>query len=284
VTDFTNPMFLLGTQRSGTTLLTRILSSHPSLYIQNELPMEGLFDGVLDKETLLNRIVAKVFDIHGVTLPVETGKAPIWGWKEPLLTYQLDALESCFPDSKYILIIRDGRGVANSYMDNRWGLGTTAYTGALRWKKEVALQMAFAEKMQGQCLTLRFEDLVQNLEQVLVQLCEFIGVDFSAQMLEFHNKKLEFQVNRENINTTKPADPSHSDKWQQALSAREIALIESVAHDELEANGYALQSKAISPSWFELAFYRLHQAIVGEFQLQYKWKYRDKLKRLGLVK
>jgi hypothetical protein len=138
--------------------------------------------------------------------------------------------------------------------------------------------------MPGQCLTLRVEDFLQNLEQVLVQLCEFIGVDFSAQMLEFHNKKLDFQVNRENINTTKPADPSHSDKWRQALSAREIALIESVAHDELEANGYALQSKAISPSWFELTFYRLHQVIVGEFQLQYKWKYRDKLKRLGLVK
>ncbi|MFQ3190352.1 MAG: hypothetical protein ACI936_001483 [Paraglaciecola sp.] len=284
MTEFTNPIFLLGTQRSGTTLLTRILSSHPNLYIQNELPMEGLFDGALDKETLLKRIVAKVLNIHNVVLPIELGKKPIWGWKEPLLTYQLDALESCFSDSKYILIIRDGRGVANSYMDNRWGLGTTAYTGALRWKKEVALQMAFAEKMQGQCLTLRFEDLVQNLEQVLIQLCEFIGVDFSAEMLEFHNKKLEFHVNRENINTTKPADPSHSDKWRQALSAREIALVELVAHDELEANGYKPQSNSISPSWFELAYYRLHQAIVGEFQLQYRWKYRDKLKSLGLVK
>lgn len=279
-----NPLFLLGTQRSGTTLLTRILSSHPLLHIQNELPMDGLFSGSLDKENLLDRIVAKISNLHGVSLPIESVKEPIWGWKEPLLTYELDTLESCFPDSKYILIIRDGRGVANSYMDNRWGLGTTAYTGALRWKKEVALQMAFAEKMQGQCLTLRFEDLVQNLEQVLIQLCEFIGVDFTAEMMEFHNKKLEFHVNRENINTTKPADPSHSDKWRQALSDREIALVELVAHDELEANSYKLQSNAISPSWFELAYYRLHQAVVGEFQLQYKWKYRDKLKKIGLVR
>ena len=284
MTDFTNPIFLLGTQRSGTTLLTRILSSHPSLYIQNELPMEGLFDGVLDKETLINRIVAKVFDIHGVTLPVETGKAPIWGWKEPLLTYELDTLESCFPDSKYVLIIRDGRGVVNSYIDNRWGLGTTAYTGALRWQKEVALQMAFAKKMQEKCLTIRYEDLVQNLPEVLLQLCEFIGIEFSTHMLEFHNKKLDFKVNRENVNTTKPADQSHSDKWRKALSAREIALIELVANHELEANSYTLEQDSISPSWLELLYYRVHQKIVGEFQLQYKWKYRDKLKRLGLVK
>jgi hypothetical protein len=279
-----DPLFLLGTQRSGTTLLTRILSSHPLLYIQNELPMDGLFSGSLDKENLLGRIVTKISDMHGVSLPIESDKEPIWGWKEPLLTYQLDTLERCFPDSKYILIIRDGRGVVNSYMDNRWGLGTTAYTGALRWQKEVALQMAFAKKMQGKCLTIRYEDLVQNLPDVLVQLCEFIDIEFSAQMLEFHNKKLDFNVNRENINTTKPADQSHTDKWRKALSAREIALIELVSSQELEVNGYTLDQAAISPSWLELLYYKIHQRVVGEFQLQYKWKYRDKLKKIGLLK
>jgi hypothetical protein len=284
VSDLYNPLFLLGTQRSGTTLLTRILSSHPRLYIQNELPMAHLFDSPLDKDIFLHRIVAKIFEIHKVSLPIEIGKEPIWGWKEPLLTYELDALERCFPDSKYILIIRDGRGVVNSYMDNRWGLGTTAYTGALRWQKEVALQMAFAKKMQEKCLTIRYEDLVQNLPAVLVLLCEFIDVEFSAQMLEFHNKKLDFQVNRENINTTKPTDQSHTDKWRKAMSAREIALVELVASNELMANGYTLDQPPISPGWFELLYYRIHQKIVGEFQLQYKWKYRDKLKKLGWVK
>jgi hypothetical protein len=172
----------------------------------------------------------------------------------------------------------------NSYMDNRWGLGTTAYTGALRWQKEVALQMAFAKKMQERCLTIRYEDLVQDLPLALKHLCEFIEVEFSPQMLEFHNKKLDFQVNRENINTTKPADQSHSDKWRKALSSREIALIELVASHELEENGYVLDQTPISPGWLELTYYRIHQKIVGEFQLQYKWKYRDKLKKLGWVK
>jgi hypothetical protein len=284
VNNLYNPLFLLGTQRSGTTLLTRMLSSHPLLYIQNELPMDGLFTGPLVKENLLRRIVTKISDMHGVSLPIENGHKPMWGWKEPLLTYELDTLERCFPDSKYILIIRDARGVVNSYMDNRWGLGTTAYTGALRWQKEVALQMAFAKKMQGKCLTVRYEDLVQNLPEVLLQLCEYIGIEFSTQMLEFHNQKLDFRVNRENINTTKPADQSHIDKWRKELSAREIALVELVANHELEANGYTLEQNSISPSWLELLYYRIHQKIVGEFQLQYKWKYRDKLKRLGLVK
>jgi hypothetical protein len=109
-------------------------------------------------------------------------------------------------------------------------------------------------------------------------------VEYSAQMLEFHNKKLDFQVNRENINTTKPAEQSHTDKWRNQLSEREIALVELVASNELMANGYSLVQDPISPYWFELVYYRIHQKIVGEFQLQYKWKYRDKLKNLGLIK
>jgi hypothetical protein len=284
VNNLYNPLFLLGTQRSGTTLLTRILSSHPRLYVQNELPIEGLFDGELGKEIILKRIVDSIQNIHGIQVPLEQDNDAPWGWKEPLLTYHLDALEQHFPESKYILIIRDARGVVNSYMDNKWGLGTTAYTGALRWQKEVALQLAFAKKMQDKCLTLRYEDLIRDLPKVLKQLCEFIGIEYSEDMLDFHQKKLEFKENRENRNTQKPADPTNIDKWSQVLSSREVALIEHVSNQELVEMDYELVSKPILPSWFELAYYKAHQAIIGELQLQYKWKYKDKLKKLGLVK
>jgi hypothetical protein len=86
------------------------------------------------------------------------------------------------------------------------------------------------------------------------------------------------------INVTKPTDQSLTDKWPKAMSAREIASVELVVSNELTPNGYTLDQIPISRSWFELLYYRMHQKIVGEFQLQYKWKYRDKLKNLGLIK
>lgn len=277
-------MFLLGTQRSGTTLLTRILSTHPKLYVQNELPMEGMFDGDIDKNIMLERIVGKIKSMHKVDVPIETSDELIWGWKDPLLTYHLDALVEHFFESKYILIVRDARGVVNSYMDNRWGLGTTAYTGALRWKHEVNLQLDFANKMGSSCLTLRYEDLVQDLPSTLRSICEFVDVEYSETMLDFHQRKLEFRENRENVNTGKPADPSKIDKWRNFLSTREIALIEHVASNEMKKLDYALEAKPIAPKWIELAYYRIHQKIVGEIQLQYKWKYKEIFKRWGLVK
>ena len=38
-------IILLGTQRSGTTLLTRMLSAHSAIFIQNEISVEKIFFG-----------------------------------------------------------------------------------------------------------------------------------------------------------------------------------------------------------------------------------------------
>jgi len=38
-----SPLFLIGTQRSGTTLLCRMLSAHKDIYIKNEVHMRTVF-------------------------------------------------------------------------------------------------------------------------------------------------------------------------------------------------------------------------------------------------
>ncbi len=43
----------LGTQRSGTASLTKILSSHPKLHIQNELPFQSIFTFIAKKFSVI---------------------------------------------------------------------------------------------------------------------------------------------------------------------------------------------------------------------------------------
>lgn len=275
-----DPIFILGTQRSGTTLISRILSSHKNLYIQNELPMQGLFEYPFDKATLVARFTRKIFEIHGVELSDEPGKSPIWGLKEPLLTYQLPALMECFPNSKYILIVRDGRGVVNSYMDNRWGLGTNVYTGAERWKKEVNLQVDFMQKI-NHGLTIKYEDLVTDMQSTIRNICEFLEVEFDEQMVNYYQKGASYAKNRENINTYKAPDASITQKWREVLSTRQIGVIEQIAEKELKSFDYEFVGSKPYVSILEKLYYKLHQAIVGEFQLQYQLKFKDLFKRLG---
>lgn len=282
--ELVNPIFLLGTQRSGTTLLARILSSHSKLYIQNELPMDGLFDTPMSKEIIIDRFKTKISRMHRVEVSRYQHELPIWGLKDPLLTYQLDALEQYFPESKYILIVRDGRGVVNSYIENRWGLGTNVFTGAQRWLREVSIQRKFCEQMQQNSITLRFEDLVADIQTQTRRVCDFLGVEFEEGMLVYHQKESGFGRNRENLNTDRAPDQTISEKWKQKLTMRQVSIIESLSGEELSLYGYErIGNRNIKVGFLERLYYKVHQLVIGEIQLQYQLKVRDFLKKVKSV-
>jgi len=48
------PIFIMGTQRAGTTLLTRIMSAHPQMFVQNELDLPEIFGHQRSKAELIS--------------------------------------------------------------------------------------------------------------------------------------------------------------------------------------------------------------------------------------
>lgn len=281
--NIVSPVFLLGTQRSGTTLLTRILSSHSTFHMQNELPMEGIFTKPLDKITILERITSKIKRLHGETLPIESNQNN-WGLKDPLLTNHLPELAEFFPESKFILIVRDGRGVVNSYIENRWGLGTNVYTGSLRWIKEINQQTEFVTRLSANSMTIRYEDLIEDLPTILPKICNFIGIKFETNMLNYYKKNADFNLNKENRHTNKAPDSNLAEKWKQKLTPRQVKIINSIALEELKKYQYDINQGTINISKLEVIYYKIHQKIIGELQLQYQLKLKSRLKRLNLVR
>ncbi|HED36480.1 MAG TPA: sulfotransferase [Gammaproteobacteria bacterium] len=273
-------LFILGTQRSGTTLLTRVLSSHPHFYVQNEgMPVRKIFSStksVDDIRANINKQFYKIRKSGSINDFLRQKNIDSWGYKDPQLTEYTDSLDLIINASKnktkFVLIVRDARGVVNSYIDNKWGLGTNAYTGALRWKREVREQLSFMEKHSDLFLIIRFEDLLQDMEASIRAVCEHIDLEYAPSMLEYHQKKPEYKEKRENLNTSKKPDSTIAQKWRKTLSEREINIIEYVAGDELSRLGYEISDKHVSVSGLEKFYYLAHQKIIGEIQLQYRWR------------
>jgi len=268
------PVFILGTQRSGTTLLTKVLSTHPKIFIKNELQVQNIFTPGVQKKDIIENIDKQIKTSFGKPIQelLWAEDKEEWGLKDPELTNYLPQLEQFIPESKFIIIVRDGRGVVNSYKHNRWGLGTNAYTGTLRWLKEVTQQLEFMNKYPDNVIMIRYEDLVTDMESSIKLACKHIGQDFTPEMLNYHNSKSHIKKTRENIHTNNKPDVQLSKKWLNELSKNEINIIETVAGDLLKKLGYNCVGHAVSLSSWKILYFNLHQRIIGEIQLQYRWR------------
>ncbi len=269
-----SPVFLVGTQRSGSTLLCRMLSAHPDIFIKNEVPVRSVFTPGASREEIEKGISRFVKLATGKSLNdlLISEKKPIWGLKDPELTNYLDDLKQFLPEARFIIIIRDARAVVNSYMENKWGLGTNAYTGALRWKREVETQLRFYESLPGYVLKLRYEDLVLDQRRVLESVCEFLEVPFEESMLDYSKQKGFIKETRENIKSFEAPDSAMTRRWKEKLSEHQICVVDSVCNALLKSLGYTVSSMRYRlPNWLSL-YYHLHQRIIGEIQIQYRWR------------
>ncbi|MDA8962015.1 sulfotransferase [Congregibacter sp.] len=179
---------IVGTQRFGTTLLCKILSAHTHMFVQNET----WFPGVLKSDNLAPELLEPALrSFLSKQSASSTGIADyLWlGLKDPLLSYYPDHLRAFLEFGKVINIVRDPRGVVSSYIDNAWGLGTNVFTGALRWRGEVGEQLALGERSPRRVLTLKYEDLIADMEGELRKICAFLELPFDDSMLQYDKQK-----------------------------------------------------------------------------------------------
>lgn len=265
-----SPVFILGTQRSGTTLLTRVLSAHPDIFIKNELNTHAAFKPENSKEQALEEIKRQISNNFKKPFDEVVANKKVWGFKDPELTVYIHRLQEFIPDSKFIIIVRDPRGTVNSYIHNKWGLGTNAYIGALRWNEELDEQLQFLEKYPDNTILIRYEDLVIDMESAIRKVCDHLGLTFDESMLDYHNQSANYKVRAENIHTHQKPDKKLSDKWRAQLSEFEIGVIEKITGDKMKRLDYEAIGKPISPNALQILYFKLHQKILGEIQIQYK--------------
>lgn len=90
----------------------------------------------------------------------------------------LDALFRLFPRGRLLLLMRDGRAVAESWSRSR--TGASWEQGAARWNQGARRVLEFLATPSGPHRLVRYEDLVRETRGTLEMIFEFLGLDPAA--------------------------------------------------------------------------------------------------------
>lgn len=278
-----SPIFVVGTARSGTTLLGRMLSSHPDMHIKNE--SQKLLNALIkqkDKDEILRIYASETSQGESDSFSdvLEKLGKKRWGFKDPALSDCLDVLSCKFSNIKVILIVRDGRAVAASQIKGKFGTANI-YFAAEKWVRQVQVQQHYKEKYKDRCYWVRYEDLVVSPEKNLRKICDFLGENFHESMLTYY--KTDNYIQKKNVfneNTFKKLDTDIINKWKNILKRSQINIFESVAGKVLVEQGYELVGDRIELSPLVRFYYIWHQKIVSEIQIQYQWRIKHRLKKI----
>lgn len=272
----TSPIFIVGVDRSGTTLLNMMLHTHSKIAMPYESKFfvryylnRDAFGDLSQPEarqnlirTILNEPSVKAWDVQlrekdidscscntventintVYSAYAESKGALRWGDKTPAYVENLHILNAMFPECSFIHLVRDGRDVANSIIPQWWG--PDDFTTAIRtWEKRVSCARKMLAMLPShRFIELRFEDLVGDPSRELKKICQFLNISYEKDMLIAYGHNADNMVGSriDSIHKNLKSRPmvAHTYKWKKNLSPADQAIAYEIAGRTLSQLGY----------------------------------------------
>lgn len=238
-----SPVFIVGSLRSGSTLLRLLLGHH------SKINMFGEFEGAVSQakgEEWPNikdywRFVKTDRQTKEFNLAIDESLA----YEELVRDFlaqiherdpreiigasihsRVELLPRLWPSARYIHLMRDPRDVARSCIGMGWA--GNVYEGTKVWMSlEKRRERLRRRSDPAKSLDVYYEQLVSDPVSELKRICDFLSVDFEAQMLEI----------ADDTSYSFPS-ASYANQWKQKLSAKEIRWVELQASETMLAQGY----------------------------------------------
>jgi len=254
-TTSNRPIFIVGCQRSGTTLLRLMLDSHQNIscgpetrFLQDfaKLTSES-WDRLslygFPKSYWLDK-AAEFFDSFQAEYAKSRGKTR-WADKTPRYALSLAYINELFPTCQIVHVIRDGRDVVASHRA-RWGYGS-AVKAVEKWPRYIRAARRVGDRLpDDRYIEIRYEDLVVDTESSLRQLLQFLGEPWDAAVLDYDSAPHDVAGRYEQFSKSRRHDASEGGPvYRSRVGAhrREVdpflrALIAVRAGSTLRALGY----------------------------------------------
>lgn len=275
-----DPLFIIGTERSGTNLLRLILNSHPNIaiphpphIIKNFFKLEPLY-GDLSRDANFKRLiwdVVKMVELHPYPWEIKIDRDRIfrevrernlinvffaiydqylesthkkrWGCKSTFMIYHVALIRQYYHRAQLLYMVRDGRDVAASAKKSIFNHYSVYYTAQL-WKKEQQLGIYWLHKLsKDDIFLIKYEELLGNPEGILRALCAFLNEPYQENMLNFFDTpeaQKGCSLSAAWKNTANPIIKDNFGKFKTELRPREIDLFEAIAAQELDYFSYEL--------------------------------------------
>jgi hypothetical protein len=183
----------------------------------------------------------------------------MYGDKTPLYVSFIEPIAALLPEAKFVHLIRDGRDTVLAYLERDKGPADVA-EGAFHWRLRVSRGHESGARLgPDRYGEFHYEDLVDDPETTVRAICDFLGLGFHPDMLDYQSTAERFLSEAKN-----PGDHQHLAMaptkglidWRKSMSPDDLATFESIAGDILESVGYERASEKKVPRpvvWWEWA-------------------------------
>lgn len=268
------PIYIGGLDRSGKTTMRAFLASHPNIAIPavganmetyfyrqyGDLSRSSNFEACLDAmlrykhvrflqpdpERIRREFAAgaptyeRLFALFLMHFAEREGK-PRWGAQTGLVERYADQLFAAHPGLKVIHMVRDPRDRYEASI-SKWPAGKGRAGGAAaRWRYSTRLAERHCRNYPGDYLVVRFEDLVRDTEQVVRDVCCFVGERFEPGMLLMPGAaRHRTFLQGERCGSDGPIlSEEYIGGYRRGVSEVEVAFLQSALSPMMRRHGYA---------------------------------------------
>ena len=214
----TNPVFVVGVLRSGTSLLYSLMNQHPQMAFMYECDawnFPEIFSGArfrgnwLERQEFYNQALSRHRLVYGRSLRgLEKVRKPndlyqvygqgkeaaLWGEKSPFYCCRLLSLAEKNPQSPFVLIWRDPveiyRSIAQAGRTTRFFRRPGMLSRLIRYHEQMIEQATALEKLGARVYHVTYADLIDDTPEVCKGICEFLGVPFDPRMADLSSADL----------------------------------------------------------------------------------------------